>query len=137
MSSVDPMSSVEREKELDSPVEEVWDAIVDDERLGEWFGADELSLDVEPGGTGRFVFGDELRFARVDEVEERSRLGLTWWPAAGDGPASTVTIELAPVQGERTRIRVVETRLSVADGAAAWLTAGPSPRARSALLAAA
>ncbi|HEX2849773.1 MAG TPA: SRPBCC family protein [Acidimicrobiales bacterium] len=105
---------MERERELDSPVEEVWDAIVDDERLGEWFGADELALDVEPGGIGRFVFGDELRFARVDEVEEHTRLGLTWWPAAGDGAASRVTIELSPAPGRGTRIRVVETRLSVA-----------------------
>jgi uncharacterized protein YndB with AHSA1/START domain len=71
---------VRREVVLDAPVEEVWDALTDPDRLEEWFA--------EP---------DVL----VEEVEERRRV-------AYELEESRVAIELEEVDGG-TRVLVTET----------------------------
>ena len=40
---------VQREVVLEAPVEEVWDALTEPERLEEWF-ANDVELELEPGG---------------------------------------------------------------------------------------
>src|SRR5436305_959149 len=56
-----PMTdTIHREIELPATVQDVWEAVTDPDALSEWL-ADEVSLDLRPGGEARFVSGDEIR----------------------------------------------------------------------------
>lgn len=93
---------VEREITVEAAPGEVWESLVEAERLEEWF-ANEVELDARPGGEGRFRWDDgEERHAVVRELDEPRRLVLDW---DDDG---AVAIELVEVDGG-TRVRVVET----------------------------
>jgi uncharacterized protein YndB with AHSA1/START domain len=90
---------VERDLELDAPVEDVWEAVTTD-----GFIADQVSLELEPGGEASF---DE----RTGWVEEAlAPVRLTFWWSSGDEPASRVELRLEPLDGDRTCLRVTETR---------------------------
>jgi uncharacterized protein YndB with AHSA1/START domain len=90
---------VTREVVLEAPVEEVWEALTDPEQLEEWF-ANDVELDLEPGGDGVFRWDDgEERHAVVEEDDE-----------------GRVEIELEEVEGG-TRLLVTET------AGAGWSTA--------------
>jgi uncharacterized protein YndB with AHSA1/START domain len=90
---------IERELDLDAPTEEVWEAVTSD-----GFMADDVALDLEPGGEARF--GD--RTGWVEEALAPTR--LTFWWADGDEPARRVELTLEPLDCDRTRLRVIETR---------------------------
>ena len=75
---------VTREVVLDAPVEEVWDALIDLDRLEEWFSED----------------GEERELA-IEEIEPGKRVAYTW----DDG---SVAIELEEA-GRGTRVVVTET----------------------------
>ena len=93
---------VEREITIEAPPEEVWEALVEPERLEEWF-ANDVELDARPGGEGTFRWEDgEERRAVVREVEEPHRLVLDW---DDDGQ---VVIELEEVE-TGTVVHVTET----------------------------
>src|SRR5947209_13644680 len=63
-----PMTdTIEREIELPATVQDVWQAVTDADALSEWL-ADEVSLDLRPGGEARFVSGDEIRRGWVEEI---------------------------------------------------------------------
>jgi uncharacterized protein YndB with AHSA1/START domain len=115
--------SVTREVVLPAEVDEVWKAITDPERLGDWFGAD-VELDLHPGG--RAVFhGDDgaVRRGVVEEVDPGHKLSYRWWPYdSGDAnpgaPKQTrveLTIEAVP---SGTRLLVVEAPLFSASASA-------------------
>jgi len=91
------VAMVEREVVLPAPRDEVWDAVVD----GEWLGED---VELGPWSGGDVTVDD--RSGTVEEVDEGERLVLTW---ARDGEAPTrVEIHLADcVAG--TRLVVLET----------------------------
>lgn len=80
---------VERETVLPAEVEEVWEALTDDERLDEWLGED----------TDR----------DVEEVVEQERVAFTW-ERPGSGP-SRVEFGVEAVPGG-TRLVVTETRIA-------------------------
>ncbi len=104
---------VEREIEVPAPPAEVWPALTDPERLGDWFDA-EVELEARPGGTGSFRFADgEVRRAMVREVDEGERLSFLWWPLspAGVGPTTIVTITLEP-SGAGSIVRLVESTMA-------------------------
>lgn len=93
---------VTREIVLEAPIDEVWDALTDSDRLEEWF-ANDVELDLEPGGGGLFRWDDgEERRAVVEEVDPGRRLALGW------GDDGRVEIELAELDGA-TRVVVTET----------------------------
>lgn len=93
---------IEREITVEAPPEEVWESLIEPERLEEWF-ANDVELDPRPGGEGVFRWDDgEERHAVVRELDEPRRLVLDW---DDDG---TVAIELVEVDAG-TRVRVVET----------------------------
>src|SRR5437867_4427867 len=98
---------VVREIELESPPEEVWEAITEPERLEEWF-ANDVELDPRPGGEGRF---------RWANGEER-RAVVEWLAQRGDATATELAAEL-PV-----------TRQAVAKHLAALAAAGLVESAR-------
>ena len=100
---------VTREVVLEAPVEEVWSALTEPERLEEWF-ANDVELELEPGGTGTFRWDDgEERHAVVEEVVPERRFAFTW-------DEGHVEIELLEVE-EGTRVLVTET------AGAGWSTA--------------
>lgn len=104
---------MEREVELPAPPGEVWPALTEPERLGDWLDAD-VELDVRPGGAGSFRFPDgEVRRALVRHVEDGERLSFVWWTLSPDGigPASAVTITIEPA-GAGSRVRLVETPMA-------------------------
>lgn len=117
--------SIEREIELDASVEEVWAAMCEPDT---WL-ADEGSLDIEVGGTGRLVDDGIVRQAVVETVEEGRRLVYRWWNDGDGGSASRVELTLVPSDGP-TRLVVRET-LVVAP-TPAELRAAPAPTDRSA-----
>ena len=109
---------IERELELAAPPEEVWEALTDPARLAGWL-ADDVALEMWPGGDARFIVGGERREGWVEEVTAPAgepgtgRLAF-WWAADGE-PASRVELEVS-ASGPGSRLRVVESRpLTVLD----------------------
>jgi uncharacterized protein YndB with AHSA1/START domain len=108
---------IERELQLPAAPIEVWQALTDPAWLTEWL-ADEVELELWPGGEARFRVGDDVRIGWVEEVSppragDESDPGtgrLTFWWAADPEPASRVEIELQPLPDGTTRLRLVEAR---------------------------
>jgi uncharacterized protein YndB with AHSA1/START domain len=106
---------IERELSLPGTPAELWPALTDPDWLCSWL-ADEVSLELRPGGEARFRLGDELREGWVEEVlppapgaEPGTRGRLCFWWHADDGSASRVSLELvADLDG--TTLRVCEAR---------------------------
>jgi uncharacterized protein YndB with AHSA1/START domain len=104
---------IERELLLPAPVTDVWRAITDPQWLSGWL-ADDVELELHPGGEATFRFGDETRTGWVEEVsapgDDRGSGCLAFWWACDDEPASRVEIVITEIAGDETRLRVVETR---------------------------
>jgi uncharacterized protein YndB with AHSA1/START domain len=108
--------SIERDLFLAASPTEVWRALTDVALLEQWL-ADEVILDLRPGGDACFRSGDVVRSGWVETVTPPGRAGepsrpgrLAFWWADGDQPATRVELTLLPVHGGRTRIRVTERR---------------------------
>ena len=125
---------VEREIELPASLQRAWEAVTEPEWLASWL-ADEVELELTPGGAARFRLGAVQRTGWIEEVaapqpelDEAARL-VFWW-SAGDEPASRVELTLTPSGEHATIVRVVETRpLEILDlvGIPAPGTGGSSP----------
>jgi uncharacterized protein YndB with AHSA1/START domain len=94
---------IERGLELDAPAEDVWEAVTSD-----GFIADQVRFDLEPGGDAEFRSDEMTKTGWVEEALAPTR--LTFWWAEGEEPASRVELTLEPLDGHRTRVRVIETR---------------------------
>jgi uncharacterized protein YndB with AHSA1/START domain len=113
----DPMTDrIERELELPASPERVWETLTEPELLAEWL-ADEVTLDLRPGGEASFRTDGEARSGWIEEVSPPSgadgRDGsgrLTFWWAPDGEPASRVELVLSPTGRDTTRLRIVETR---------------------------
>jgi uncharacterized protein YndB with AHSA1/START domain len=100
------MAAVRREVVFESPLEEVWQALTEPERLGEWF-ANDVELDLRPGGSGTFRWDDgSVRHAVVEEVEDGRRLAFRWSDEEGGESRVELELEQAP---DGTRLTVTET----------------------------
>jgi uncharacterized protein YndB with AHSA1/START domain len=96
-----PMTDqIERDILLPAPPEQVWDVII---RSG--FLAEEVKLELEPGGDARFGDG---KSGWVEEAAPPERL-VFWWSDDGQ-PASRVELTLEPEPDGYTQLRVVEAR---------------------------
>ena len=93
---------VQRELLLPAAPEDVWEAVIRDGWL-----AEEVELDLRPGGDAYFRSSGELRTGWVEEAIAPARLAF-WWALDGE-PASRVELTLTG-DGDHTRLRVVETR---------------------------
>ncbi len=106
------MDEIRREVVLGAVREEVWSALTDPERLGEWLG-EALAIELRPGGelVLRLPDGQERR-GFVEEVDPPAVLVLWWRPVGEDGSEGELTrVEFRLAPGEDgTRLRVVETR---------------------------
>jgi uncharacterized protein YndB with AHSA1/START domain len=106
---------IQREVVLPASPVAVWRALSDPGWLEAWL-ADEVQLDLRPGGDARFTIGSECLTGWVEEVTpppaDGSRCSTArlvfWWEREGE-PASRVSLELADTDGG-TRLRVVEAR---------------------------
>jgi uncharacterized protein YndB with AHSA1/START domain len=110
--------TIQREIELPAPVETVWQAVTDPAFLGDWL-ADDVELELWPGGDARFVSGDEVKTGWVEEVSPPGREGtgrLAFWWGVDDEPASRVCFSVTSRGEDGTLLRIVETRpLAVLD----------------------
>ena len=93
---------IERELLLHASTEEVWEAVTRDGWL-----AEEVEMDLRPGGDARFRSTAAEKAGWVEEIRAPSKLAF-WWPADGE-PATRVELTLES-EREMTRLRVVETR---------------------------
>jgi uncharacterized protein YndB with AHSA1/START domain len=94
---------IERELTLPASPQELWEAITGDGWL-----AEQVEFDLQPGGDARFCSGAAVKTGWVEHVAAPERLAF-WWATDGE-PATRVELTLEPVDGGRTRLRVVETR---------------------------
>ncbi len=106
---------IEREVLIDAPVEVVWRTITEPEQLRRWF-ADRVELELEPGGRGLMGFEDRAVPLVVEAVQPPTRFSFRWNHPAGAEPAagnSTLVEFMLVGEGERTRLRVVESGLDL------------------------
>jgi uncharacterized protein YndB with AHSA1/START domain len=95
---------IERELLVDASPDEVWEAVTRDGWL-----ADEVELDLRPGGDAQFRSADGVKSGWIEEISAPARLTF-WWAVDGE-PATRVELTLAPeAKSSMTRLRVVETR---------------------------
>jgi len=104
------VDQIERELLLPAPPEEVWDVIT-----GPGWLAEDVRLELVPGGDAQFASGEELKTGWVEEAlvprpadGDTGRL-VFWWAVDGD-PATRVELTLEPEGEATTRLRVVEAR---------------------------
>lgn len=90
---------IERELVLPAPPQQVWEVAT-----APGFLAEEVELELEPGGEARF----DDRSGWVEEAIPGERL-VFWWSADGE-PASRVELTLEPEAVGYTRLRVIEAR---------------------------
>jgi uncharacterized protein YndB with AHSA1/START domain len=104
---------VERELLIPAPPDEVWEVVTTDGWL-----ADEVALELSPGGDAHFAGPDCERAGWVEEAvapDDGSGRLVFWW-SRDDEPASRVELTLEPEAGidpgapASTRVRVLETR---------------------------
>jgi uncharacterized protein YndB with AHSA1/START domain len=90
---------IERELVLPAPPEQVWELVTSG-----GFLAEEVELDLVPGGEARFG----VKGGWVEEVSPGARLVFWWGPE--DEPATRVELTLEPYPDHQTRLRVIEGR---------------------------
>lgn len=93
---------VQRELLLPASPRDVWDAVTSPGWL-----ADEVRLDLRPGGDATFRSRQAVKTGWVEEVRAPARLAF-WWAADGE-PATRVELTLE-AERDATRLRVVESR---------------------------
>jgi uncharacterized protein YndB with AHSA1/START domain len=100
---------IERELLLPAPTEEVWEVVT-----GSGWLAEEVELELVPGGEAAFTSAGQTRIGWVEEAlapdgedQPGGRL-VFWWAQEGEA-ATRVELTLEPVD-EGTWIRVVEAR---------------------------
>jgi uncharacterized protein YndB with AHSA1/START domain len=107
---------IERELLVPLSPEELWEELTEPASVAGWFGAT-VEWDLERGGVAHFLGDDgERRAGRIDAVEPSRHLRYRWWAegceeGTEDADASEVTYTLVP-EGDSTRLRVTERRLS-------------------------
>jgi uncharacterized protein YndB with AHSA1/START domain len=94
---------IERFLSLPAPPETVWDIVTTDGWL-----AEEVRLDLQPGGDATFRSRNSTKAGWVEQAVAPSRLAF-WW-ADDDEPASRVELTLEPDEDGGTELRVVESR---------------------------
>jgi uncharacterized protein YndB with AHSA1/START domain len=94
---------IERELVVPAPPDEVWTIVIS----AGWL-AEEVDLELFPGGDASFRSGEAVKSGWVEEVSAPARLAF-WW-STDDDPATRVELTLEPVGDDATRLRIVETR---------------------------
>ena len=114
---------IEREIDIDAPIEVVWDVITQPEHITGWF-TDSAVIDVRPGAEGRFGWDEKATNratfvnVQIERVEPPNVFAFRWnYPdGAGAGPATAPLVEftLEP-RGTGTHLLLVESGLQGID----------------------
>jgi uncharacterized protein YndB with AHSA1/START domain len=101
---------LDRDVLVHAPADRVWEVVTGSDWL-----ADEVQLDLVPGGEAQFGSEADSRtgwveeaIAPADDPDGSGRL-VFWW-GSGDEPATRVELTLEPEGEDATRLRVTETR---------------------------
>ena len=111
------------ERILQHPIDRVWAALTERDRLAEWLG--DVDIELRPGGAIRIVFSGveppAVLETAVDEFDPPRLLQFRFDDRAGDG--NLVRFELTD-QGKATRLVLTQSRVpsehELADNAAGW-----------------
>jgi uncharacterized protein YndB with AHSA1/START domain len=110
---------IEREIEIDAPIDVVWTVITEPEHITGWF-TDTAEIDVSPGSEGRFVWDQKARSrkttvnVRVERLEPPHVFSFRWGYPDGAEPdeATAPLVEFTLEQrGDVTHVRLVESGL--------------------------
>lgn len=114
-----PADRIEREIDIDAPIDVVWRVITEPEHITGWF-TDSAELDARPGGEGRFAWeaGATTRAMvvnlRVERLDPPHFFSFRWDYPDGEEPSETNAplVEFSlEARGESTRLRLVESGL--------------------------
>jgi uncharacterized protein YndB with AHSA1/START domain len=87
---------------FDAPIDDVWDALTNPERIGRWFLP--ISGDYRIGGHYQF---DGNAGGEILACERPNRLRATWvYGPPSDAPASEIEVRLSPEGDDRTRFEL-------------------------------
>jgi uncharacterized protein YndB with AHSA1/START domain len=104
---------IEREVVVEAPVEQVWTVVTEAEHVGRWFGDASAEIDLRPGGAMAVTWVEHGTVrARVEKVEPPHVFSYRWARPLGAEPRegnSTLVEFILGAEGERTRLRVVES----------------------------
>ncbi|MGH3577006.1 MAG: SRPBCC domain-containing protein, partial [Mycobacterium sp.] len=110
--------TIERDIEIDAPIDVVWRTITEPGQIRTWF-SDGVELEARPGALGTLTFGAEgtddplVVEMTVVAVEPPHRFSFRWVypPGCRATPENSVlvTFTLSGAGNEPTRLRVVET----------------------------
>ncbi len=115
--------TIEREIEIEAPVEVVWRTITEPELIRTWF-SDVADVEARPGAVGSLTFRadtDDPYVVGITVVaaDRPHRFSYRWvYPPgerAAEGNSTLVTFTLVADGDERTRLRVVESGLEQMD----------------------
>jgi uncharacterized protein YndB with AHSA1/START domain len=114
-----PADRIEREIDIEAPIDVVWTVITEPEHITGWF-TDSAELDVRPGGAGRFGWEAKATSRemvvnlRVERLDPPHFFSFRWDYPDGDEPTETnaplVEFSLED-RGGSTRLRLVESGL--------------------------
>lgn len=116
-------NSIEREIVIEAPVEVVWGVVTEPEQIVQWF-TDTAEIDLRPGGDGVLTWDEKATTAkttahmRVQAVEKPHRFSFRWTHPEGAEPNegnSTLVEFILTAEGEKTRLRVVESGMAGTD----------------------
>lgn len=115
-----PADRIEREIDIDAPIDVVWTVITEPEHITNWF-TDSVELDVRPGAEGRFgwILEEPTRpfvvNVRVERLEPPHFFSFRWNYPDGEDPteANAPLVEFSlEARGETTRLRLVESGIA-------------------------
>jgi uncharacterized protein YndB with AHSA1/START domain len=114
-----PADRIEREIDIDAPIDVVWNVITEPDHINRWF-TDSAELDLRPDGEGRFGWDatatsrDNIVNLRIERVEPPHFFSFRWNHPDGDDPTETNAplVEFSlEARGNSTRLRLVESGL--------------------------
>lgn len=114
-----PGDRIEREIDIDAPIDDVWTVITEPEHITGWF-TDSAELDVRPGGEGRFGWEAKATTRemvvnlRIERLDPPNYFSFRWDYPDGEEPteANAPLVEFSlEARGESTRLRLVESGL--------------------------
>jgi uncharacterized protein YndB with AHSA1/START domain len=109
--------TVEREVIYSQPIERVWAALTEPERMRQWFCNAGAEIDLRPGGEASFKWDHGTSRAIVETVDPPRQFAFRWTPGykgedpnrpLAEQPLTLVAFTLEPVDGG-TRLRLVES----------------------------
>ena len=117
-----PADRIEREIDIDAPIDVVWTVITEPEHIIGWF-TDSAELEVRPGADGRFGWEHEPDHTtvvnlRVERVEPPHFFSFRWNHPDGEEPteSNAPLVELSlEARGDSTRLRLVESGIEKID----------------------